>query len=93
MIGAESDKMNITLKITVPDDGRQTFEHLFRNFGEDVFCALRDVCEVSLKEIDESTSSFCVRGIMKKDIQGVSDIIRKIAVKHFFADTLKITEE
>jgi hypothetical protein len=57
--------------------------HQFRNFGEDVYRELRDECEVSIQEIDGSTSEFCLRGIHKREVRSVAARVRKIIEKHY----------
>ena len=39
----------------------------FRNFGEDVYRALRNECDVSIQEIDASISEFHLRGLHKRE--------------------------
>lgn len=85
--------MSVTLEIMVPDDGEQTFVHRFRNFGEDVYRALRDECDVSLHEIDASAKSFTIRAIKRQRAKRTAARIREIAEKHFFGETLMITEK
>ena len=84
--------MNVTLQIEVPDDGRETFVHCFRNFGEDVWSKLRNECSVSLQEVDASTTSFCIRDIKQTEVYRISACILEIANKHFFSETIKIIE-
>jgi hypothetical protein len=53
--------------------------HQFRNFGEDVFRALRDDYGVSIDEIDASFSKFHVRKIPTRKVRTVAAQVRKIA--------------
>jgi hypothetical protein len=53
--------------------------HEFRNFGEDVFSALRDDYGVSIDEIDASLSKFHVRNIPTRKVRTVAAQVRKIA--------------
>jgi hypothetical protein len=85
--------MSVTLEIMVPDDGEQTFVHRFRNFGEDVYRAFRDECDVSIHEIDASTTSFAIRGIKRRQVRRTAAGIREIAEKHFFGGTVTVTEK
>lgn len=57
--------------------------HQFRNFGEDVYRALRDECEVSIQEIDTSTSEFHLRGIHKRELRTIAAKVRKIIEKQY----------
>lgn len=66
--------------------------HQWRNFGEDVYSALRDECEVSLAEIDASTSEFFVRGIHKRELRTTAARVRKIAEKSLMAQIVSVTE-
>ena len=85
--------MSVTLEIMVPDDGKQTLVHRFGNFGEDVFRELREECDVSIHEIYAATTSFCIRGVKRRQARRTAAKIRAIAKKHFFAETLVITEK
>jgi hypothetical protein len=85
--------MSVTLEVMVPDDGEQTFVHRFRNFGEDVYRALRDECDVSIHEIDASTTSFMIRAIKRRQARRTAARIREIAENHFFGGTIVITEK
>jgi hypothetical protein len=73
-------RMAKTLKVqlTAPSPN---LVHWFRNFGEDVYRALRDECEVSIREIDASTSEFYIRGIHKREVRTVAAKVRKIIEK------------
>jgi hypothetical protein len=77
--------------VEIPNDGRWDFVHRFRNFGEDVFRALRDSCSVDIHEIDASTSQFSVRQIPEEKTSQVCNTIQRIAEKHFFAEKIKLT--
>src|SRR5262249_11122469 len=68
------------------------FVHKFRNFGEDVYRALRDECDVSIQEIDASTSEFHVRGIHKRELRATAARMRKIAEKSLMSELISVTE-
>lgn len=53
----------------------------FRNLGEDVWGTLHSECEISLAEIDASTSEFHLRGIHKRDLRTVAGKVRKLVEK------------
>jgi hypothetical protein len=57
--------------------------HEFRNFGEDVYRDLRSECEISIQEIDASTSEFHLRGIHKREVRSLAAKIRKIIEKRY----------
>lgn len=76
------------VEIHIPQDDRDAFVHCFRNFGEDVYRALRDKYEVSIREIDAATDTFIMREVTESHIQEVKKIIRKIADQNYFGDTL-----
>ncbi len=77
--------------VEIPSDGRWDFVHRFRNFGENVFRALRDSCSVDIHEIDASTSQFSVRRIAEDKTSQVCAIIQGIAERHFFGKTIQLT--
>jgi hypothetical protein len=66
--------------------------HQWRNFGEDVWGQLREECEVSIDEIDASTSEFFVRGIHKRELRTIAARVRKIAEKNLMAQIVSVTE-
>jgi hypothetical protein len=84
-------RMARTLKIylTAPSPD---LVHQWRNFGEDIYRALRDECEVSIDEIDASTSEFFVRGIHKHELRTVAATVRKIAEKNLMSQIIGVTE-
>jgi hypothetical protein len=55
--------------------------HQFRNFGEDVYRDLRDECEISIREIDASTTEFHLCAIPKREVRSVAARVRKIIEK------------
>jgi hypothetical protein len=59
--------------------------HRFRNFGEDVYRDLRNECEVSLQEIDASTTEFHLREIPKREVRSIAAKVRKIIEKRYQA--------
>lgn len=64
----------------------------FQNFGEDVYRALRDECEVSLQEIDAATSEFHLHGIHKREVRTIAAKVRKIAEKHLMSKIINVNE-
>ena len=56
--------------------------HEFRNFGEDVYHALRDEYRVSIEEIDASTREFYLREIPKREVRAVAAKVRKLAEQY-----------
>jgi len=85
------NEMKRDMIVEIPNDGGWDFVHRFRNFGEDVFRALRDSCSVDIHEIDASTSQFSVRQIPEEKTSQVFKIIQRIAEKHFFAEKVQLT--
>jgi hypothetical protein len=79
----------LKIQLTSPSDD---LIHKFRNFGEAVYSALRDDCEISIKEIDVSTSQFYVRGIHKRELRITAAKVRQIAEKHYKAEIVNVTE-
>ncbi len=86
--GHEDMKQDVIIEI--PNDGKWDFVHRFRNFGEDVYRALRYSCSVDIQEIDASTSQFLVRQIPEEKTSQVYQIIQGIAEKHFFAEKIRL---
>jgi hypothetical protein len=66
--------------------------HEFRNFGEDVYHALRDECEVSIGEIDASTSELRLRGIHKRELRTIAAKVQKIAEKYPALQPIEVGE-
>lgn len=66
--------------------------HEWRNFGEDVYRALREECEVSTEEIDASTCEFFVRGIRSREVRRTVAIVRKIAERHLMLEVVSVVE-
>lgn len=56
--------------------------HEFRNFGEDVYRALREECNVSIEEIDASKSEFHLRDIPKREVRTIAAKVREIVGKY-----------
>jgi hypothetical protein len=71
-----------TLKVRLTEPNANLV-HQFRNFGEDVYRALRDECEVSIQEIDASTSEFHLRGIHKRELRAIAAKVHKIIEKQY----------
>jgi hypothetical protein len=66
--------------------------HEFRNFGEDIYRALRNECEVSIQEIDTSTSEFHLRGIHKREVRTITAKVRKIIKKYQWLPPINVYE-
>ena len=66
--------------------------HQFRNFGESVYAALRDECEISIQEIDASTNEFHLRKIHKREVRAIMAKVRKMADKAQMSDVITVTE-
>ena len=71
-----------TLKVQLTTPGPDLV-HQFRNFGEDVYRDLRGECEISIQEIDASTSEFHIRGIQKREVRTIAARVRKIFEKRY----------
>jgi hypothetical protein len=80
----------LKIRLTAPSPD---LVHQFRNFGEDVYRALRNECEVSIQEIDTSTIEFHLRGIHKREVRSIAakarNIVRK---KHPMLPAIEIVE-
>ena len=80
------------IRIAVSDAPTPEVIHRFRNFGEDIYRALRDQCSVSIDEIDAATTSFLVRDIHKRDVRRISKIIQEELRHHNFETSATLTE-
>ena len=80
------------IRIAVADAPTPEVVHRFRNFGEDIYRALRDQCSVSIDEIDASTTSFLVKDIHRQDVRRISKIIREELRRHNLEASATITE-
>ena len=76
--------MSLAIKIVIAE--LPTFEaiHRFRNFGEDIFRLLRDVCSVNIEEIDRATDSLVVRDIHRRDLGLVTLTIKRELRRYHF---------
>jgi hypothetical protein len=64
--------------------------HDFRNFGEDVYRRLREICSISLlKEVDRATYSFVIRDIRRQDIGTVTAGIKEVIRRYRWEDTVR----
>ena len=83
--------MGRTLKVqlTAPNPA---LVHEFRNFGEDVYRELRDDCDVSIEEIDASTSEFHLRAIPHRQLRTIAATVRKIAAPYRNLSPVEIDE-
>jgi hypothetical protein len=79
--------MSAAIKLEISDPPTGETVHRFRNFGEDVYRALRDTCAVSIEEIDASTTSFAVRDIRRRDLGTVTQTIKRELKRHHFENT------
>jgi hypothetical protein len=84
-----------TIRVRIPDDADPTgtIVHRFRNFGEDIFRVLRDICSVDLDEIDRCTSTFCIRDVADTDLPRVMEVIEHELRHHNFLETANLVEE
>lgn len=64
----------------------------FQDFGEDVYRALRDECDVSIDEIDHFVGAFHLRGLHKREVRSICTKVRKILEKYSGLTDVKIYE-
>jgi hypothetical protein len=83
--------MSSAIQIQISDEPTSDVVHRFRNFGEDVYRALRDTCSVSIEEIDASSTSFVVRDIHRRDLGVVTQAIKRELRRHHFDQTATLT--
>ncbi|HUS35965.1 MAG TPA: hypothetical protein VM680_11495 [Verrucomicrobiae bacterium] len=62
----------------------------FRNFGEEVYLALRDDCDISIAEIDASTTEFHIRNIPKGSLHKASAAVKKSAARYNLTEVIEI---
>ena len=82
--------MSANIKIQIHDPVSPDLVHRFRNFGEDIFCALKDLCSVSIEEIDLATTNFVVRDIPTRNLGDVTNTIKRLLKKHHLGETAKL---
>ena len=73
--------MGRTLKVHLTN-ASPDLVHEFRNFGEEIWSALREDYGVSLEEIDASTSEFHLREIPKREVRTVVARVRKLVERY-----------
>ncbi len=56
--------------------------HDFRNFGEDVYRAIRDECRIDISEIDSAQDRFSIHDIPPKSKGDIVQKIKKLARKY-----------
>ena len=83
--------MSAAIKIRIAGEPTSDIVHRFRNFGEDVYRALRDTCSVSIEEVDASTTSFTVRDIHRRDLGDVTQTIKRELKRHQFDSSATLT--
>ena len=69
----------LQIRLAAPDP---SLVHDFRNFGEDVYRLLREQCEVSLAEIDASTSEFHLRDVRTREVRAIVAEVQKLAARY-----------
>lgn len=55
--------MSTSIKIEINGSTTPEIIHRFRNFGEDLYRALRGSCFVDIEEIDKATTQFTIADI------------------------------
>ena len=83
--------MSVAIKIEISDEPTSDIIHRLRNFGEDIYRALRVTCSVSIDEIDRSTTSFVVRDVQRHDLGTVTQTIKRELRRHHFDQTATLT--
>jgi len=73
--------MGRTLKVHLTNASPELV-HEFRNFGEEVWSALREDYGVSIAEIDASITEFHLREIPKREVRAVAARVRKLAERY-----------
>ena len=87
--------MSKALRIELAVPNALSVQHLvsqFQNFGEDVYRALRDECDISIGEIDHFSGAFHLRGLHKREVRTTAAKVRKFLEKHHWLTDVKIYE-
>ncbi len=82
-----SRTLKISLTAPAPD-----LVHEFRNFGEELYLALRDECAISIEEIDASTREFHIRHLPKRSVRSMAARVRKVAARYRSLSPLNVFE-
>ena len=83
----------VKVELAVPDAlSVEGLVSRFQDFGEDVYRALRDQCDVSIDEIDHFVGAFHLRGLHKREVRSTEAKVRKILEKHPWLTDVKIYE-
>jgi hypothetical protein len=83
--------MSASIWIEVTEPVTDELVHNFRNFGEDVYRALKDVCCVSLNEIDRCENAFGVWDIPDHAMPGVRDTIGRLLREYGFHESARLS--
>jgi hypothetical protein len=87
--------MSRTLKVELAVPNALSVDGLvsmFQDFGEDVYRALRDECEVSIDEIDHFVGAFHLRRLHKREVRSISGKVRKVLEQYPALTDVKIYE-
>lgn len=76
--------MSTAIQIQISEEPTSDIVHRFRNFGEEVYLDLKDICSVDIDEVDASTTSFTIRNIRRRDLGEVTQTIKRRLKKHHF---------
>jgi hypothetical protein len=93
--GHKASFMAKTLKIELAVPNALSVDGLvssFQDFGEDVYRALRNECDISIEEIDHFVGAFHLSGIHKRDVRTIAAKVRKILEKYQRLTDVKIYE-
>jgi hypothetical protein len=82
-----SRTLKISLATPTPD-----LVHEFRNFGEELYLALRNECAISIDEIDASTREFHIRHLPKRSVRTIAARVRKIAAGYPWLSPMNVFE-
>ena len=73
----------LKVELAVPDAlSVEGLVSTFQDFGEDVYRALRDECEISMDEIDHFTGCFHLRRLHKRDVRALAHRVRSILERY-----------
>lgn len=83
----------LKVELSVPDAlSVEGLVSTFQDFGEDVYRALWDECEISMDEIDHFTGAFHLRRLHKRDVRTLARKVRSILDRYPALTDVQILE-
>lgn len=76
------------LTITAHPKPEAGWVHRFRNFGEDVYAQLRDLCDVNIAAVDAAFDEFHIGGVRDDDLDAVAGTVAALNRAHHLDDSV-----